>query len=102
MCSSDLWVRVTNLKNRRSTLLRVNDRGPMPLNRIVDLSYAAARKLGVGGLAKVRVEEVNPTDAELAELMVAQLRMDDPAKMQPTAELPMGVLASGVSIDADR
>ena len=97
------WVRVTNLNNKRSTVLRVNDRGPVPMNRIVDLSYAAARKLGVAGLAKVRVEEVNPTNAELAEQMVAQLRMDDPAKMQPTGELPtMGVLASGMPVDADR
>ena len=97
------WVRVTNLKNKRSTVLRVNDRGPVPMNRIVDLSYAAARKLGVEGLAKVRVEEVNPTDAELTEQMVAQLRMDDPAKVQPIGELPnMGVLASGMTIDADR
>jgi rare lipoprotein A len=97
------WVRVTNLKNKRSTVLRVNDRGPVPMNRIVDLSYAAARKLGVAGLAKVRVEEVNPTDADLAEQMVAQLRMDDPAKMQPTGELPnMGVLAAGMLVDADR
>lgn len=97
------WVRVTNLKNKRSTVLRVNDRGPVPMNRIVDLSYAAARKLGVEGLAKVRVEEVNPTDSELTEQMVAQLRMDDPAKVQPIGELPnMGVLASGMTIDADR
>lgn len=97
------WVRVTNLKNKRSTVLRVNDRGPVPINRIVDLSYAAAQKLGVEGLAKVRVEEVNPTDAELTEQMVAQLRMDDPAKVQTVGELPnMGVLASGVLVDADR
>ncbi len=54
------WIRVTNLKNRKSTILRVNDRGPVPLNRIVDLSYGAAQKLGVEGLAKVRIEEVNP------------------------------------------
>jgi rare lipoprotein A len=77
------WVRVTNLKNRKSTFLRVNDRGPVPLNRILDLSYAAAQKLGMGGLAKVRVEEVNPTDPELAEQMVAQLKMDDPARVSP-------------------
>ena len=76
------WVRVTNLKNRKSTFLRVNDRGPVPLNRILDLSYAAAQKLGMGGLAKVRVEQVSPTDPELAEQMVAQLKMDDPALLQ--------------------
>jgi rare lipoprotein A len=77
------WVRVTNLKNSKSAFLRVNDRGPVPLNRILDLSYAAAQKLGMGGLAKVRVEEVNPTDPALAEQMVAQLKMMDPVKVEP-------------------
>ena len=94
------WIRVTNLKNNRSTLLRVNDRGPVPLNRIVDLSYAAAQKLGVEGLAKVRVEEVNPTDPELAEMMVSQLKMDDPTKVQPVDEPPStGDLTPGFVAD---
>jgi len=97
------WVRVTNLNNRKSTLLRVNDRGPVPLNRILDLSYAAAQKLGMGGLAKVRVEEVNPTDPELAEQMVAQLKMQDPVKVQPVDEpLSTGVLTPGLVADVDR
>jgi rare lipoprotein A len=73
------WVRVTNLYNKRSTLLRVNDRGPMSPSLIMDLSYGAAKRLGVAGLAKVRVEVVGPTDPELEQQMVAQLKMDDPA-----------------------
>ncbi|WP_158787754.1 septal ring lytic transglycosylase RlpA family protein [Granulicella sp. L46] len=97
------WIRVTNLKNNRSTLLRVNDRGPVPLNRIVDLSYAAAVKLGVAGLAKVRVEEVNLTDPELAEMLVSQLKMDDPVKVQPFDEPPsVGALTPGLLADLDR
>ena len=86
------WVRVTNLKNRRSTILRVNDRGPMPMNRIVDLSYAAAKKLGVEGLAKVRLEVVNPDDPEMAGQMVAELRMDDPSRLSPAGETPAASL----------
>jgi peptidoglycan lytic transglycosylase len=39
------YVRVTNLRNNRSVIVRVNDRGPFVDNRIIDLSYAAARKL---------------------------------------------------------
>ena len=94
------WIRVTNLNNKRSTLLRVNDRGPVPLNRIVDLSYAAAQKLGVVGLAKVRVEQVNPSDPELAEQVVAQLKMDDPVKVEPVEEPPsVGILAPGMMAD---
>jgi rare lipoprotein A len=40
------FVRVTNLKNGRSVVVKVNDRGPFAQNRILDLSYAAAKKLG--------------------------------------------------------
>jgi rare lipoprotein A len=49
-------IRVTNLHNRKTVVVRVNDRGPVPEDRIVDLSFAAANFLGMNGLAKVRVE----------------------------------------------
>ena len=49
-------IRVTNLRNRKSVILRVNDRRPVAEDRIVDLSYAAANFLGVRGIAKVRLE----------------------------------------------
>jgi rare lipoprotein A len=60
-------VKVTNLGNGRSALVRINDRGPFAGNRIIDLSYAAAREIGMAGrgVAKVRVELVAP--ARLAE-----------------------------------
>ena len=50
-------VRVTNLANGRETVVRINDRGPFRRGRIIDLSYAAARRLGfVGrGVTRVRV-----------------------------------------------
>jgi rare lipoprotein A len=99
------WIRVTNLKNKRSILLRVNDRGPMPASRIVDLSYAAAERLGMNmeGLAKVRIEEVNPSDPALAQQMLAQLHLADPARLQPIDELPAtGVLAPGMLAGEDR
>ncbi len=49
-------VRVTNLHNGRSIVLIVNDRGPFKHNRIIDLSHGAARKIGLRGLAKVKVD----------------------------------------------
>lgn len=51
-------VRVTNLENGRSLVLRVNDRGPFVKRRIIDVSKRAARELGFlhDGLARVRVE----------------------------------------------
>jgi len=53
-------VRVTNLANGRRTVVRINDRGPFKRKRLIDLSYAAARELGmVGtGTARVRLEVV--------------------------------------------
>ena len=54
------YVRVTNLHNRRSLVVRVNDRGPFHANRVIDLSKRAAHTLGLHqrGLARVRVEYV--------------------------------------------
>jgi rare lipoprotein A len=51
---------VTNLANGRHAIVRINDRGPFKGKRIIDLSYAAARELGVvrSGVARVRVEVV--------------------------------------------
>ena len=51
-------VRVTNLENSRSVIVRVNDRGPYAQGRIIDLSRRAARALGFvhEGLARVRVQ----------------------------------------------
>lgn len=56
------YVRVTNLENGLSTVVRVNDRGPFHDNRIIDLSYAAATKLGYTnkGTAKVKIEVLEP------------------------------------------
>jgi len=54
----NVHVKVTNLSNQRSTIVRVNDRGPFVKKRIIDLSYSAAKELGVvgPGTAPVRVE----------------------------------------------
>jgi peptidoglycan lytic transglycosylase len=57
-------VRVTNLENNRSIVLRVNDRGPFVAGRIIDVSEAAAEELGfrAQGTARVRVEYVGRAD----------------------------------------
>jgi rare lipoprotein A len=51
-------VRVTNLRNGRTVVVRINDRGPFTRRRIIDLSYAAARRIGMvaAGTAPVRIE----------------------------------------------
>ena len=67
------WLRVTNLRNHRSAFVRVNDRGPVPTSRILDLSYAAAHRLGVSGLAQVKIERVTANDPALTDQLVAEL-----------------------------
>ncbi len=56
------YVRVTNLDNRSSVIVRINDRGPFHAGRIIDLSYAAAQRLGItrAGTGNVEVEVVVP------------------------------------------
>lgn len=51
-------VKVTNLKNKKSVIVRINDRGPFIKKRIIDVSMAAARRLDIihSGVAKVSVE----------------------------------------------
>lgn len=58
-------VRVTHLRSRRSVVVRINDRGPFLAHNIIDLSYGAARKLGVveQGLSRVRLEVMKNSGA---------------------------------------
>jgi rare lipoprotein A len=57
------FVKVTNLRNGRTVVVRINDRGPVVDGRIIDVSYNAARALGFKerGLQKVRVDLYQPT-----------------------------------------
>jgi rare lipoprotein A len=63
------YVRVTNLRNGRAVVVRINDRGPVVDGRIIDMSYGAAQALGMKsrGLQQVRLDlvEAPPTVAEL-------------------------------------
>lgn len=56
------YARVTNLDNGRKVIVRVNDRGPFHSERLIDLSYAAAARLGIlkGGTGRVKVEAIDP------------------------------------------
>jgi len=58
--------KVTNLENGRKARVRINDRGPFVAGRIIDLSPAAAEKLGIygKGSAKVRVRYIGPADTK--------------------------------------
>ena len=77
------YVRVTNLANQRSLIVRINDRGPYHGNREIDLSGKAAQLLGFAdrGIARVRVEYVGAAPMEGSDdgRLMATLRQGEPA-----------------------
>ena len=63
----DTTVRVTNLENRKTVKVRINDRGPYVAGRVIDLSARAAKELAIAdGITRVRIE-VFTSDQQVAE-----------------------------------
>ncbi len=108
------YARVTNLANHKSVIVRINDRGPFMHDRIIDLSYAAAYKLGIigAGSAEVEVESLKPDAvvSPVASIEPVQVTpLESPAASAPVAvsgvaaTAPAGVAATPVaSADAAR
>lgn len=69
-------VRVTNLENGKTQVVRINDRGPFARGRIIDLSKASAQKLGVKGLSKVRVQYLQRESDEYVAAVKEGRRID--------------------------
>lgn len=80
------FVRVTNLANGRSVVVKVNDRGPFHSERIIDLSYTAALKLGYAnqGSATVEIEQVRAGEEGAQPTLVAQA--EQPATSRAAAQ----------------
>ena len=81
------YARVTNLRNGRSVVVRVNDRGPFLNDRLIDLSYTAAAKLGYieAGSAQVEVELITEFGEAPAQ-PVAAAPLPAPAPVEPPVE----------------
>ncbi len=77
---------VTNLDNGRDVIVRINDRGPFHDGRIIDLSYAAAVKLGITarGTGRVEVKALHADDPRLPALLASRGRQVRPAGQVPT------------------
>ncbi len=82
------YARVTNIANGKSVIVRVNDRGPFMHDRLIDLSYAAAAKLGIiaKGQGEVEVESINadgnmPAYKPHETIQVSALPADEPASI---------------------
>lgn len=98
------YVRVTNLRNNKSVIVRVNDRGPFVSNRIIDLSYAAAERLDMirDGTSLVEVAAIGYNELESGE-PARQVRLEDPAEtLSPDASIYLQVGAYGDEENAKR
>jgi rare lipoprotein A len=86
------YARVTHLRNGRTVVVRVNDRGPFLNNRVIDLSYAAAARLGMarGGSAEVEVELITDPEAFARALPAAAPGPVAPAPAGPVASVSSG------------
>ncbi len=90
------YVRVKNLTNGRSVVVKVNDRGPFVGDRIIDLSYAAATKLGVTGpgTAQVEVSVVNSASQNARRPAVRTIPLADSAAENAPLFIQMGSFGS--------
>ena len=90
------YVLVRNLENDRELIVRVNDRGPFHDDRIIDLSWAAAAKLGYAdtGVARVEVIALDPNDYQTTLAALA-------AESNPQPELVESPLSPEISIEAN-
>lgn len=91
------YVRVTNLKSNRSVVVKVNDRGPFHDNRLIDLSYTAAWKLGIigEGTGLVEVVSLDPDrPPPLPEVQPVKLKKD---KSLPELFLQVGAFGSSTN-----
>ena len=75
------YARVTNLRNGKSVVVRINDRGPFHSDRLIDLSYAAAYKLGIitSGSDLVEVESIIPAEGAASRPLRTHMRAADGA-----------------------
>jgi rare lipoprotein A len=93
------YVRVTHLRNGRSVIVRVNDRGPFKDDRVIDLSYAAAAKLGIAGLGTGEVELERITSAQIAsgEWRRGAIETARATETQATPAAPIAATAAAVA-----
>lgn len=91
------YVRVTNLDNGRQAIVRVNDRGPFHSDRIIDLSYAAAKKLGYQARGTARVEIAAITVSPDGSMQVAGEANAAPAPASSTSSVEQGIFVQVAS-----
>jgi rare lipoprotein A len=92
------FARVRNPANGRSVIVRVNDRGPFVKGRVIDLSYTAAQKLGVLGLAPVEVVRITPDEIRSGAWQPRAPASPDAASLVEGDEPPAPVSLAATSV----
>jgi rare lipoprotein A len=95
------YARITNVANKKTVVVRINDRGPFLADRIIDLSYTAAYKLGIigNGSAEVEVESIPPNS--IINVIPASTVRAKPLPASPAATVaPAAVVASAADAGA--
>jgi rare lipoprotein A len=98
------YVKVTNLDNGKHVIVKVNDRGPFHEDRIIDLSYAAASKLGIlaSGTANVEISSVeSKTDLQQLFVQVGKFSVEQNAKKM-AKQIAMITKGQGHNIQVQR
>jgi rare lipoprotein A len=90
------YTRVTHLANGKSVIVRINDRGPFHADRLIDLSYTAAYRLGIlsEGSARVRVQSILPEDTQTVAAKPSPTPAGNVASVENTAPAPASVPAA--------
>ncbi len=98
------WVKVTNLKNGKSAVVQINDRGPFVDNRIIDLSYAAAKAIGMAraGTALVEIQALTPPSREPPVGLARRIRQATPVPIRPHPRLYVQLGAFAKRINAEQ
>jgi rare lipoprotein A len=93
------YARVTNAATGKSVVVRVNDRGPFLHDRVIDLSFAAANRIGIAakGSGEVDVEAIIPADMPgvIAAAPLPPVAASDPPKLPP---IPIASAGTGFSV----
>jgi rare lipoprotein A len=95
------YARVTNLSNHKSVIVRINDRGPFMKDRIIDLSYTAAYKLGLiaDGSAEVEVDSIDP-NVKVSSIAANTLQSQPLGSGSPVNLEPVAPAAASAVVDA--
>ena len=89
------YVEVTNLRNGRKIIVRVNDRGPFESNRIIDLSYTAAHKLGIlgKGTGLVEIRAIDPHRPKSHRPATVEAKAPEPTLHKTSLYLQVGAFS---------